>query len=190
MLSLNPANSLKQRIGLSFKGLNLPNTDGSSKTDPFCVIWDVSGRQQKKLGNTEVIADSLNPEFVKEVDVDYFFEQQQSLRVDVYDADDATNLYDLKKHDFIGSFQFNLGKLCSSRNQELEAPLENKTRKKSGSIKIMAQEKKSDYGKTQATFKLAAKLKKQCANTFLTINKWKGPGQFQPVVKTECKPQE
>ena len=43
-----------------------------------------------------MIANNLNPEFLTEVLVDYYFEQQQNLQIDVFDADDANNLNDLK----------------------------------------------------------------------------------------------
>lgn len=42
------------------------------------------------------MVDNLNPKFVTTVNVDYYFELQQNLRIDVYDADDATNLQNLK----------------------------------------------------------------------------------------------
>jgi len=45
-----------------------------------------------KVGQTEVVADNLNPQFLTTVNIDYFFEQQQNLRLDIYDADDATAL--------------------------------------------------------------------------------------------------
>jgi hypothetical protein len=42
-----------------------------------------------------VIVDTLNPDFVKEIKVDYYFEMQQIFRVDVYDVDDATQVQNL-----------------------------------------------------------------------------------------------
>ena len=122
--------------------------DVGSKTDAFCIIYQINGQQQRRLGQTEVVADSLNPDFVTAVNIDYFFEEQQNIRVDVYDADDATQLNNLNKQEFIGSFNFQLGKLISARNQEITGQIESSVRKNSGNIKIMALEKKSDYGKT------------------------------------------
>ena len=81
---------LKQTVALTFSCANLPNLDSGSKTDPFLVLWQMNGKQQQRLGQTEVIADNLDPEFVKEIKVDYYFEQQQKFRVDVYDVDDNT----------------------------------------------------------------------------------------------------
>lgn len=42
-----------------------------------------------KLGTTEMVADNLNPEFVTDIPVDYYFEIQQNLEVNIYDVDDA-----------------------------------------------------------------------------------------------------
>ena len=99
---------------------------------------------------TEVVVDSLNPEFVTEILVDFKFEEQQKMLVQVYDADDGTSLFDLTKQDFIGEYEFSLGKLVNCRDQELKGELQNQnsnTRKTPGQVKIMANEKKSDQGK-------------------------------------------
>ena len=82
-----------------------------------------------KLGATEVVADNLNPQFVTTVTMDYFFEQQQNLRLDIYDADDATALGNLQKQEYIGSYEFVMGRLIASKNQEITANLVNTARK-------------------------------------------------------------
>ena len=92
-----PSDSLKQKVGLNFECTDLPNLDVGSKTDAFIVVWQINGKQQQRLGQTEVVVDNLNPKFVTTVNIDYYFELQQNLRIDVYDADDATNLQNLKQ---------------------------------------------------------------------------------------------
>ena len=42
----------------------------------------------QKLGQTEVIHDNLNPEFVKKIIVDYHFEETEWYKIEVYDEDD------------------------------------------------------------------------------------------------------
>ncbi len=37
---------------------------------------------------TEVINDSINPEFVKKFEVDYYFEESHKFSIHAYDADD------------------------------------------------------------------------------------------------------
>ena len=184
-----PHDTLKQKVGITIECTNLPNLDFGSKTDAFCVLWQINPNgQQQKLGQTEVVADSLNPVFVTSITVDYYFEQQQNLRVDVYDADDATQLSNLSKHDFVGSYEFHLGKLVSSRNQELKADLENRVRKSNGQIKVMALEKKADFGKTQVQFVVSANVNGGGSANFLVISRFRGPGQYQPILKSETKP--
>ena len=63
----------------------------------------------------------------------------------MYDADDS-NLNTLKNHDFIGSLEFSPATVINSMNQTLKKPLTNSTKRNPGTIKISAQEKKSDYG--------------------------------------------
>lgn len=62
----------------------------------------MKGKQKKQIGTTEVISDSLNPQWVQSMDVDYMFETQQTFLIQIYDADSADKLHDLSKHDFVG----------------------------------------------------------------------------------------
>ena len=64
--------------------------DVGSLTDAFCVVWLIQGKRQIRIGQTEVIPDNLNPVFVTPLTLDYHFEIQQNLRIDIYDADDVT----------------------------------------------------------------------------------------------------
>ena len=66
--------SLKSKVALTFEGIKLPNLDEHSKTDAFCVLFSMNGNKKVKIGETEVVADSLDPRWVKSIDVDYFFE--------------------------------------------------------------------------------------------------------------------
>uniref|UniRef100_A0A674K586 C2 domain-containing protein n=1 Tax=Terrapene triunguis TaxID=2587831 RepID=A0A674K586_9SAUR len=49
-----------------------------------------------QFGRTEVIDNTLNPDFVRKFILDYFFEEKQSLRFDLYDVDSKSP--DLSKH--------------------------------------------------------------------------------------------
>jgi len=42
-----------------------------------------------RRGRTECIYDSLNPQFVTNFDVDYYFEETQTFLVEAYDMDDS-----------------------------------------------------------------------------------------------------
>ena len=51
------------------------------------VLFKAQGNVWVKIGQTETIHDTLNPNFVTKITVDYFFEQQERFKVDIYDID-------------------------------------------------------------------------------------------------------
>ena len=97
-----------------------------------------------KIGMTEVIMDNLNPEWVKQIDVQYNFEVREIYKVEVYDIDDFNNLNNFSSHDHVGSLEFSLHEVVTQRDQTLSRPLICKDRAegKSGLIKISGEEKK------------------------------------------------
>lgn len=87
--------ALKQTIQLSFSLRDLPNLDTFSKTDAFIILYELkkssNGQHFKQmLGRTEVIYDNLNPTFVKNFNVEYYFETTQNFLIEAYDMDDNT----------------------------------------------------------------------------------------------------
>jgi len=70
---------------------------------------------------TEAIQDNNSPEFVTQIEVDFFFEENQKFIIRLYDVDDFKDVKNLEKHDFIGDHEFSLHKLVSSRNQVYSA---------------------------------------------------------------------
>ena len=93
---------------------------------------------------TEVIMDNLNPEWVKQIDVQYNFEVRERYKVEVYDVDDFNNLANFSSHDHVGSLEFSLHEVVTQRDQTLTRPLSCKDRAegKSGKIRITGEEKK------------------------------------------------
>uniref|UniRef100_A0A8C7LSU4 C2 domain-containing protein n=1 Tax=Oncorhynchus mykiss TaxID=8022 RepID=A0A8C7LSU4_ONCMY len=83
----------------------------------------VETKQWREFGRTEVIDNTLNPDFVRKYILDYFFEEKQNLRFDVYDIDSKSP--DLAKHDFLGQVFCTLGEIVGSPASRLEKPLGN-----------------------------------------------------------------
>ncbi|KAJ8370266.1 hypothetical protein SKAU_G00102940 [Synaphobranchus kaupii] len=77
--------------------------------------------QTAVFGRTEVIDNTLNPDFVRKYILDYFFEEKQNLRFDLYDVDSKSP--DLSKHDFLGQVFCTLGEIVGSPGSRLEKPL-------------------------------------------------------------------
>jgi hypothetical protein len=61
---------------------------------------------KSKIGTTECIYDNLNPQFVKNFEVDYLFEETQTFMIEIYDMDDPSQASNLKAQEYIGSLEF------------------------------------------------------------------------------------
>lgn len=83
---------LVNTVRLSIACVDLPNLDTFTRTDGMCVLFKQVGQQWQKLGFTEVIMDSLSPQWVRQFDVQYNFEVREQYKIDVYDVDDFNNL--------------------------------------------------------------------------------------------------
>lgn len=70
-------------VQLTFSGRNLKDLDILSKSDPFLRF----SMQKSQIGNiifigkTETIANNVNPNWVAKLQVDYYFEMQQSVMI-------------------------------------------------------------------------------------------------------------
>uniref|UniRef100_A0A3Q2DD77 Copine Vb n=1 Tax=Cyprinodon variegatus TaxID=28743 RepID=A0A3Q2DD77_CYPVA len=109
-------------------------------TVSLCVLYTqgVETKQWREFGRTEVIDNTLNPDFVRKYILDYFFEEKQNLRFDLYDVDSKSP--DLSKHDFLGQMFCTLGEIVGSPASRLEKPLGGITGKKCGTIILTAEE--------------------------------------------------
>uniref|UniRef100_A0A8C6Q7H6 Copine family member IX n=1 Tax=Nothobranchius furzeri TaxID=105023 RepID=A0A8C6Q7H6_NOTFU len=61
------------------------------------------------FGRTEVIDNTRNPDFVRKFVLDFFFEEKQNLRFDVYNVDSRS--CNISKHDFLGQTFCTLGEI-------------------------------------------------------------------------------
>ncbi|KAJ8301601.1 hypothetical protein KUTeg_020588 [Tegillarca granosa] len=89
------------------------------------------------FGRTEMIKDNLNPDFVKKFVMNYFFEESQKLKFEIYDVDAQTTRLDA--HDFLGRIECTLGEIVGSPSGKFEKPLSGPV-KNNGQIIIRAEE--------------------------------------------------
>lgn len=91
------------QLELTLSCRNLINTDLLSKSDPFCIISMKESWQDQyyEIARTEMIKDSLNPQWVRKAIVNYSFEAIQRIRFEVRDEDVTVS-------DFLGSFETTL----------------------------------------------------------------------------------
>ncbi|XP_005478193.1 copine Va isoform X1 [Oreochromis niloticus] len=133
------------KVEITVSCRNLLDRDTFSKSDPLVVLYTqgVESKQWREFGRTEVIDNTLNPDFVRKYILDYFFEEKQNLRFDVYDIDSKSP--DLAKHptefnDFLGQVFCTLGEIVGSPASRLEKPLGGIPGKKCGTIILSAEE--------------------------------------------------
>ncbi|XP_075773385.1 copine-9-like, partial [Pelodiscus sinensis] len=128
------------KLELSVSCRNLLDMDTFSKSDPVVVLY-VQGsgsKEWRECGRTEVIDNTLNPDFVRKFLLDYFFEEKQNLRFDVYNVDSKSG--NISKHDFLGQAFVALGEVIGSQRSRLERPLTGVPGKKCGTILLSVEE--------------------------------------------------
>ena len=138
---------------------------------------------------TEVIMDNLNPQWVKQMDVQYNFEVREVYKVEIFDVDDFNNLNNFASHDFVGGVEFTLHEVVTQRDQTLVRQLESKDRAvgKSGTVRITGEEKK--LGNLQeVVMKVKATFGSTTGMNFFLVMKQVGPTNWKPVYKSEIKP--
>ncbi|XP_076125389.1 copine-9-like [Alosa pseudoharengus] len=115
--------------------------DTFSKSDPVVVLYvqGIGTKEWREFGRTEVIDNTLNPDFVRKFVLDFFFEEKQNLRFDVYNVDTrSSNLS--KPQDFLGQTFCTLGEIIGSTGGRFERTLSGIPGKKCGNIIFAAEE--------------------------------------------------
>uniref|UniRef100_A0A8C8HBB9 Copine VII n=1 Tax=Oncorhynchus tshawytscha TaxID=74940 RepID=A0A8C8HBB9_ONCTS len=96
----------------------LLDRDTLNKSDPCVILMVQNQGQWTELDRTEVIKSNLHPVFAKVFTLDYYFEEVQKLRFEVYDIH-GTHSIGARDDDFLGGVECTLGQsfivfLCST----------------------------------------------------------------------------
>uniref|UniRef100_A0A915PS46 C2 domain-containing protein n=1 Tax=Setaria digitata TaxID=48799 RepID=A0A915PS46_9BILA len=183
---------LTTRIVLSFRAKNLLDRDIFSKSDPMCVIFLSTGPLNKnyyrEYARTEVIHNSLNPEWTERIEVEYFFEEIQPMKFEIYDIDSRSS--ELNKHDFLGQAETTLAEIVGAPLCELSLTLSGvRGRKNCGELIVHAKEAEKG-GKEKVQFvckgmKLDKKDLLGKSDPFLKIYETNKNGLSQLAYQTE-----
>lgn len=105
------------KVQLFISCRKLKDTDTFSKSDPYVEVSEKSRDGQWALqGFTEIIDNNLNPDFVKNFELNYLFEEQQYLKFRVFDSNDGK--ISQKNRDFIGEADCTLGEIIGAQGQQ------------------------------------------------------------------------
>ncbi|XP_040008890.1 copine-9-like [Xiphias gladius] len=176
------------KIEVTVSCRSLLDVDTFSKSDPVVVLYlqAVGTKEWREFGRTEVIDNTRNPDFVRKFVLDFFFEEKQNLRFDVYNVDSRS--CNISKHDFLGQTFCTLGEIIGSTGGRLERTLSGIPGKKCGVIILTAEELSNC--RDIATMQLCAnKLDKKDffgkSDPFLVFYRSNEDGTFTICHKTE-----
>ncbi len=152
------------------------------------VLYEKKGDAWSEVGRTEMIKDTLNPQFVRSFKLGFRFEEVQFLRFVCYDIDDINK--GLEKQDLIGEVCVMLSEVVTAPGQKLVRPLRlhDKPTARRGLLAVSAEEVQELN--TVATISMhAEKLDKKDlfgkSDPFVIISRCKEDGIYVPVAKTE-----
>ncbi|VDM42927.1 unnamed protein product [Toxocara canis] len=112
------------------------------------------GDRYLECGRTETLLNCLNAEWSKTICVDYFFEEVQRIKFEVYDIDSSSS--NLADHDFIGSAESTLAEIVGGPSCRRTFSLRGKNGGPScGELTVLAEEAEND-SKEAAVFALRA----------------------------------
>ncbi|KAJ4947357.1 hypothetical protein JOQ06_009393 [Pogonophryne albipinna] len=155
--AISPATSLsgpatcvsKVELRVSCKGLL--DRDTLNKSDPCVILMVQNNGQWTELDRTEVIKSNLHPVFAKVFSWDYYFEEVQKLRIEVYDIH-GTHSIGTRDDDFLGGMECTLGQIVAQKR--MVKPLLLKYGKYAGksTITVHAEEISGNNGYVELSF--------------------------------------
>jgi hypothetical protein len=148
------AETIKVQIFLSCR--KLKDVETFSNSDPFIEVFEKrSSGQWVKLGQTEVIWDNLNPDFIKSFTLNYYFEEQTFLLFQVFDAN-IENGKEVKGLQ-LGETQCTLGEIAGARGQKIIKTLTLPEEKRSKGNLIIRMEEVSSENSDEVSVEFKAK---------------------------------
>ena len=108
---VDPNASLQMQVNLFVSGRKLKDLDTFSKSDPRCILYEKRNNNWVKVGQTEQIMNTLNPDFQTAFTLPYFFEKIQNYKFAMIDGDGGANF------DAIGEIEVTMGKLMGAKKQ-------------------------------------------------------------------------
>ncbi|OMJ95503.1 hypothetical protein SteCoe_1100 [Stentor coeruleus] len=106
------------KVHLFIKCCEIKDVEFFSKSDPFVEVFErTRDTEWNKIGQTEVVWNNLNPEFVKCFDFDYYFEEQKYLLFKVFDADMKSGKE--VKNVLLGEAEATLGEIAGAKGHNI-----------------------------------------------------------------------
>ncbi|NXM00131.1 CPNE7 protein, partial [Tyrannus savana] len=175
------------KVELRVSCKHLLDRDTLNKSDPCVLLLMQSQGQWMEVDRSEVIKSNLNPVFAKIFTVDYYFEEVQKLRFEVYDSHGHTGV-GTHDDDFLGGMECTVGQIVAQKR--VTKPLFLKYGKFAGksTITIISEEISGNNGYVELAFrakKLDDKDLFSKSDPFLEIYRIDDDRSEQLVYRTE-----
>ncbi|KAH0866550.1 hypothetical protein HID58_083761 [Brassica napus] len=141
---------LFSQIELSLSASNLIDRDITSKSDPMAVMYlRKKDGNLEEVGRTEVILNSLNPNWIEKITVSFQFETVQTLVFHVFDVDTRyhnvpVKTLKLKEQDYLGEATCVLSEVMTKPNRSMTLNLHGNfgagVSRKLGTLSVQAEE--------------------------------------------------
>ncbi|KAF9938664.1 Copine-8 [Modicella reniformis] len=186
--------SPSSKVELKVRCKKLPDRDTFSKSDPQVFLFLFNNHtgtwSSKPHATTERIKNSLSPDFIKGLELDYHFETIQRLKFVVFDIDDKhSNSW--SDQDYLAEAETDLGSIIGSRGRQLAIDLRHPkfVGQDRGKLIIRAEEMSSS--KRVVNFKIRALdltkkgLFKSRPSAYIVIQRGNDSGTFSPVYRSK-----
>ncbi|CAD8052802.1 unnamed protein product [Paramecium sonneborni] len=126
-----------QKLELFISCRQLDDLDTVTVSDPYVIMYQKNNNYWTKIGQTELIWNNLNPNFATSIQLEYHFEVQQHLKMEVHHYISPT------QSKIIGIAETTVAEIAGSKDQIFMGDLVNISGKKSGKIIVKADQVKS-----------------------------------------------
>ncbi|XP_039316293.1 copine-7 isoform X1 [Saimiri boliviensis] len=176
------------KVELRLSCRHLLDRDPLTKSDPSVVLLQQAQGQWVQVDRTEVVRSSLHPVFSKVFTVDYYFEEVQKLRFEVYDTHSGPSGLSCQEDDFLGGMECTLGQIVAQK--KVTRPLLLKFGRNAGksTITVIAEDISGNNGYVELSFrarKLDDKDLFSKSDPFLELYRVNDDQDLQLVYRTE-----
>ncbi|XP_078295291.1 copine-7 isoform X5 [Panthera onca] len=175
------------RVELRLSCRHLLDRDPLTKSDPSVLLLLRSQNQWVQVDRTEVVQSSLHPVFSKVFTLDYYFEEVQKLRFEVYDTRGPGDL-GYQDDDFLGGMECTLGQIVAQKKVTRALLLKFGRNAGKSTITVTAEDISRNNGYVELSFrarKLDDKDLFSKSDPFLELYRVNDDGSEQLVYRTE-----
>ncbi|XP_044932406.1 copine-7 isoform X4 [Mustela putorius furo] len=140
------------KVELRLSCRHLLDRDPLTKSDPSVVLLLQSQSQWVQVDRTEVVRSSLHPVFSKVFTLDYYFEEVQKLRFEVYDTHGPCSL-GCQDDDFLGGMECTLGQIVAQKKMTRALLLKFGRNAGKSTITVIAEDISGNNGYVELSFR-------------------------------------